>query len=107
MHTDNDIRGAWIVFPITLKMVFIQNSVDIEHPAAELREIRSLFSLLYILKNRFSGGLYICNIIDTVISSIVLDGSKSARHEVIGLLQDAAGIIARSLAYGVVPTAKL
>lgn len=100
-------RGAWITLPIAVKMVFLRNSTDIEDPATELQEIGSLLNLLYLFKHRFSGGQFICNLLDTVISRMVVAGSKDNLLEICGLLQDAAGIIDTGLAHGIIPSAKL
>ncbi|CZR52468.1 uncharacterized protein PAC_02345 [Phialocephala subalpina] len=105
--TDNETSGVWITVPIAVKMIFIQNSADISDPAAEPREVRSLFNVLCIMKDRFSGGQFVSNMLDAVLSHIFLAGGKNSRHEVTGLLQDCAAIIAKGLAHGIVPNAKL
>jgi len=106
-HTDNETSGAWIALPIAVKMIFIQNSTDIDDPAAELREARSLFNVLYIMKDRFSGGKFFSSILDAVLSHIFLAGNKKSRHEITGLLQDTASIIAKGLAQGIVSNTKV
>lgn len=87
--------------------MFIRNSANLRDPVSDLSEMRSLMNVLYILKNRFSGGQFVSSVLDAVISHIFLAGSKDSQQEVSNLLQDAAGIIERGLASGIVPTAKL
>jgi len=99
--------GAWIALPIAVKLVFIGNSANLEDLGRDLREMRSLMNVLYLMKNRFTGGQYVSNVLDAVISHISLSGSANSQQEVPRLLRDAAGIIGESLAIGVVPTAKL
>jgi hypothetical protein len=87
-------------------MVFLGRP-DIEDPAAELRETRSLMNVLYIMKCRFSGGQFVFNVLDVVISHMFLAGNTHEDHADSNVLQDAAAIIGMGLAQGVVPSAKL
>lgn len=69
--------------------------------------MHSLIDLLCLLKDRFSGGKFISNVLDAVISQAFLTRSTDDRQEISRLLQEAAGIVDRSLAYGVILNAKL
>lgn len=88
-------------------MIFLRNSKHLEDPAAELREMCSLMDLLCLLKDRFSGGQFISNILDAVMSQAFLVRGTGDRQQISRLLQDAESIIGRDLAHGVVPNAKL
>lgn len=69
--------------------------------------MRSLIDLLCLLKDRFSGGRFISNVLDAVISQTFLARGTEDKLEISRLLQDAGGMVDRSLAYGVIPSAKL
>ncbi|RFU35027.1 hypothetical protein B7463_g1274, partial [Scytalidium lignicola] len=106
----NDIPlaiGAWVALPIAVKVVFLSNGTNLENPSAEIQEMRTLMNLLRLIKSRFSGGRFLANVLGVVISQVFLVGNKNDRHEFNDVLQDAASMIDKGLAHGIMPSAKL
>lgn len=59
--------------------------------------MRTLMTLLYIIKNRYSGGEYVSTLLDTVMTKLQEERGKRS-EEALSLLQDAAEVIDRALA---------
>jgi hypothetical protein len=89
------------MLPIAVKLVFLWNAPENSNAAQDLQEMRNLMTVLYILKKRYSGGEFISNVLDTVISHLQANQQKRG-PEAIALLKDAAEIIDRGLAHRIV-----
>lgn len=72
-------------------------SAPAQDPATDLHEMRTLMTLLYIIKNRYSGGEYVSTLLDTVMTKLQEERGKRS-EEALSLLQDAAEVIDRALA---------
>jgi len=85
-----------------VKLVFLCNDArGPTTPNQDLQEMRNLMTMLYIIKNRYSGGEFVSTVLDTVISH--LQNNKAKRGpEALSLLQDAAEIIDKGLAHRIV-----
>jgi hypothetical protein len=99
-----NIRGAWTIFPIAVKLVFLRDSGRFEDTKSSLEEMRSLMSVLYLFKQRFSAGKFISTILDTIIVRIHAKRVGYNQHESLALLQDATRIIEKGLAHGILLT---
>lgn len=64
-------------------------------------------NVLFVMKNRFSGGKFVSDVLDAVISHIILAGAKNNWQDITNLLQDSAGIVEQGLASGVILTPPL
>ncbi|OBT92900.1 hypothetical protein VE01_08940 [Pseudogymnoascus verrucosus] len=85
--------GAYITFPIVLKLTLLGDTRKPSDSAIDLQEMRSLMRVLYILKSRFSGGQFVSNVIDAVIKRVVHGGDDNEPGRLLSLLHDAAGYI--------------
>ncbi|KFY09083.1 hypothetical protein V492_05642 [Pseudogymnoascus sp. VKM F-4246] len=96
--------GAYITFPIVLKLTLLGDTRRPSDSAIDLQEMRSLMRVLYILKSRFSGGQFISNVIDAVIKRVVHgdDENDGEPGRLLSLLHDAAGYIQEDVDRGLV-----
>jgi hypothetical protein len=85
--------GAWITFPIVLKLTLLGNIRTPGDSAAELQDMRSLMRILYVLKSRFSGGQFVSNLIDAVMKRVIHGGVQVDQRMHLALLHDAAKYI--------------
>lgn len=85
--------GAYITFPIVLKLTLLGDTRKPSDSAIDLQEMRSLMRILYILKSRFSGGQFVSNVIDAVIKRVVHGDDDNEPGRLLSLLHDAAGYI--------------
>ncbi|KFY24481.1 hypothetical protein V493_05210 [Pseudogymnoascus sp. VKM F-4281 (FW-2241)] len=85
--------GAYITFPIVLKLTLLGDTRKPSDSAIDLQEMRSLMRILYILKSRFSGGQFVSNVIDAVIKRVVHGDDDNEPGRILSLLHDAAGYI--------------
>ncbi|KFY93207.1 hypothetical protein V500_03820 [Pseudogymnoascus sp. VKM F-4518 (FW-2643)] len=85
--------GAYITFPIVLKLTLLGDTRKPSDSAIDLQEMRSLMRVLYILKSRFSGGQFVSNVIDAVIKRVVHGDDDNEPGRLLSLLHDAAGYI--------------
>lgn len=69
--------------------------------STDLHEMRTLMTLLYILKGRYSGGEFVSSVLDIVMRRLNEERGKRG-DEALSLLQEAAEIIDRALASRVV-----
>jgi len=99
--------GVWICFPIAVRLVFLGNVSTLADPAGELREVLSLMNVLWILKHRFSGGGFLCQVVDKVISCSFMAGAREKREDAVEVLMHAIGIIEVGLKVGVVAASTL
>jgi hypothetical protein len=94
--------GAWVTFPIVLKLILLGNTRNPGVSATELQEMRSLMKVLYILKSRFSDGQFVSNAIDAVIKRVIHGDSQTEYRMPLPLLHDAAGYIQEDVDPGIV-----
>ena len=71
-------------------------------PSTDLHEMRTLMTLLYIIKSRYSGGEFVSTLLDTVMNRHNEQRKNRERRGEdrgdLGLLQEAAEVIDRALA---------
>ena len=58
--------------------------------------------VLYVLKSRFSGGQFVCNVIDAVIKYVIHGGAENDRRMPLPLLHNAIKYIQEDVARAIV-----